>query len=73
MVFFGEGIPIIYTGDLSAEEKVLQWLTDLLEKDDIEDVTEEMLDKLIEQKEQLAVLFCELTVFQTITQFKFNF
>ena len=47
------------TGDLTDEERVLEWLSYQLENDEIEEVTDEMLDKLIEQKKFLAVLFCK--------------
>lgn len=32
---------------------------DQLEKDEIEDVTDEMLDRLIKEGKTMAVLFCE--------------
>ena len=49
-----------YSGDLTNEDEVLKWLTHQAESDEIEDVTDEMLDKLIAEKKHLAVLFCEL-------------
>ena len=48
-------------GDLSSEEQVLEWLSHQLESDEIEDVTDEMMDMLIDRSEHLAVLFCNLT------------
>lgn len=59
MVYFEKGIPNVYDGDLEEEEEFLQWLVDQLEKDEIEDVTDEMLDKLIAEGKTLAVLFCK--------------
>lgn len=53
-------IPSLYDGDLSNEEEVLAWLIEQLHTDEIEDVTDEMLDKLIKESSHLAVLFCEL-------------
>ena len=41
------------------EEEVLDWLVHQVEEDEIEEVTDEMLDRLIERTEHLAVLFCE--------------
>lgn len=45
---------------MTNEDEVLKWLTHQAESDEIEDVTDEMLDKLIAEKKHLAVLFCEL-------------
>lgn len=58
VVYFEKGIPNVYDGDLEEEDEFLQWLVDQLEKDEIEDVTDEMLDKLIAEGKTLAVLFC---------------
>lgn len=38
---------------------MLDWLVHQVEEDEIEEVTDEMLDRLIERTEHLAVLFCE--------------
>lgn len=48
----------MYDDDLSDEEEILQWLLSQLEKDEIEDVTDEMLDKLIKEGKSVAVMFC---------------
>lgn len=40
------------------EEEILHWLVSQLEHDEIEDVTDEMLDKMIKEGRVLAVLFC---------------
>ena len=40
------------------EEEVLAWLLDQVENEMIEDVTDEMLDKLIDGTGHLAALFC---------------
>ncbi|XP_045469597.1 uncharacterized protein LOC123677131 isoform X1 [Harmonia axyridis] len=57
IVYFEKGLPNVYDGDLEAEEDILEWLVQQLEKDEIEDVTDEMLDKLIKDTKNLAVLF----------------
>ncbi|XP_063909567.1 uncharacterized protein LOC135127148 isoform X2 [Zophobas morio] len=57
IVYFEKGIPNVYDGDLEQEEEFLEWLVQQLEKDEIEDVTDEMLDKLINEGKNLAVLF----------------
>ncbi|XP_055609782.1 uncharacterized protein LOC129756793 isoform X2 [Uranotaenia lowii] len=57
IVYFENEVPNVYDDDLSDEEQILQWLLSQLEKDEIEDVTDEMLDKLIKQGKSVAVLF----------------
>ncbi|RZC33857.1 uncharacterized protein BDFB_002087 [Asbolus verrucosus] len=57
VVYFEKGIPNVYDGELEEEEEFLDWLVQQLEKDEIEDVTDEMLDKLINEGKNLAVLF----------------
>lgn len=47
-------------GDIENEDEILEWLLSQLEKDEIEDVTDEMLDRLIKDGKTLAVLFCKL-------------
>lgn len=49
-------------GDIENEDEILEWLLSQLEKDEIEDVTDEMLDRLIKDGKTLAVLFCKLLV-----------
>ncbi|KAK7793468.1 hypothetical protein R5R35_013845 [Gryllus longicercus] len=57
IVYFEKGIPNVYDGDLENEDEILEWLVAQLEKDEIEDVTDEMLDRLIKDGKTLAVLF----------------
>lgn len=47
-------------GDLKNEESVLEWLTHQVESDEIEDVTDEMLDLLISKTPSLAAFFCKI-------------
>jgi len=47
-------------GNLEDEEKVLEWLSYQIKNDEIEDVTDEMLDILINKLSNVAVLFCVL-------------
>jgi hypothetical protein len=47
------------TGDLLNEQEVLNWLTHQVHHEEIEEITNEMLDILIKQKKHLAVLFCK--------------
>lgn len=48
------------------EDEILEWLLSQLEKDEIEDVTDEMLDRLIKDGKTLAVLFCKLLYSQKL-------
>lgn len=59
LVYFENKIPSLYHGDLANEEQVLAWLMEQLASDTIEDITDEMLDKLIKKSTHLAVLFCK--------------
>lgn len=59
IVYFEKQVPNVYDGDLQDEEEMLHWLVEQLEKDEIEDVTDEMLDKLIKEGKTIAVLFCK--------------
>ncbi|XP_015589839.1 uncharacterized protein LOC107265186 isoform X4 [Cephus cinctus] len=57
IVYFEKEIPNVYDGDVENEDEILEWLLAQLEKDEIEDVTDEMLDRLIKQGNTMAVLF----------------
>ncbi|XP_017797252.1 PREDICTED: uncharacterized protein LOC108578426 isoform X4 [Habropoda laboriosa] len=62
LIYFRKKTPLIYDGDLTQEDKILQWLTsqDVFEiKNEIEEVNKKMLDKLLDENEFLAVFFYE--------------
>lgn len=59
IVYFEKQVPNVYSGDLLNEEEILHWLVSQLERDEIEDVTDEMLDRLVKEGNTLAVLFCK--------------
>ena len=59
MLYFEKGIPTLYEGNLEDEEKVLKWLESQQKSDQIEDITDEMLDMVIEKMPHVAVLFCQ--------------
>lgn len=59
LIYFEQGIPTIYEGDLMEEEKVLKWVENQKNSDEIEDITDEMLDLIIEKMPHVAVLFCK--------------
>ena len=57
---FKEGIPNLYEGDLTVEEEVLDWLTEMKVESHIELITRPMLETMVEETQYLAVFFCEL-------------
>lgn len=59
LVFFEKKIPHVYEGDLMKEEELLGWLLHQKRHSEIPDITDEMMDRLIEDTKYLAVLFCE--------------
>lgn len=59
LIYFEKGIPTIYSGNLEDEEKLLKWLEQQTAADQIEDVTDEMLDLIVEKMPHVAVLFCK--------------
>ena len=52
----------VFVGDLTDESTVLSWLLNHLKKDEIEFLTDKMLDVLIQEKKHLAVLFRNMTI-----------
>lgn len=59
LMYFEQGIPTMYEGDLMEEENVLKWVENQKNSDEIEDITDEMLDLIIEKMDHVAVLFCK--------------
>ena len=57
LVYFEQGIPTVYEGSLEQEEDVLEWLERQTSSDEIEYVTDEMLDMIVEKMQHVAVLF----------------
>lgn len=59
LLYFEKGIPTVYEGRLEDEESVLKWLEQQTTSDEIEDITDEMLDLILEKMPHVAVLFCK--------------
>ena len=57
LVYFEESIPHIYEGNLENENEVLGWLIHQMKHEEIEQVTDEMIDLLILEHKFVAVLF----------------
>ncbi|XP_028968482.1 uncharacterized protein LOC100903717 [Galendromus occidentalis] len=60
LVYFENEIPSIYHGDLSNEEQVLDWLIEQINSDSIEEVTDKILENLVEKNQHVAVIFYEM-------------
>lgn len=63
IVFFERQIPHIYEGDLMKEDELLGWLLHQKRHSEIPEVTDEMMDRLIENSPYLAVIFCKFTLY----------
>lgn len=64
------GNPLLYEGDLQNEESVLEWLIDDENRelaDEIEEVNDRMLDRLMDESHLLVVFFCKHLIFQLNT------
>lgn len=65
LVYFRNGNPLIFEGDLQNEQSVLEWLIDDDNRelaDEIEEVNERMLERLMEESGLLCVFFCEFQI-----------
>lgn len=69
LIYFEEGIPSMYEGDLMNEEEVLEWLILQKETDTIEEVTDEILEDLIEDHEYV-VAYCKQSKTQSPLTFQ---
>ncbi|KAI1286795.1 Protein disulfide-isomerase A5 [Halotydeus destructor] len=68
LIYFEKQIPSVYQDDLKNEEKVLAWLTRQLTSDEIEEVTDKMLDALIERTPHIAVLFYNSNQYDSVNK-----
>ena len=57
LVYFEESIPHLFEGNLENENEVLGWLIHQMKYEEIEHVTDEMIDLLILEHKFVAVLF----------------
>lgn len=56
LVYFENKIPSVYQGNLKNEEQVLEWLIKQTTSDEIEEVSHELLNVLVQKHNQIAVL-----------------
>lgn len=69
LVYFRNGNPLLFEGDLQNEMSVLEWLIDDDNRelaDEIESVNERMLARLLTESPFLAVFFCTFFSFNNI-------
>jgi len=57
IIYFENRIPSLFDGDLTNEELVLKWLVLQKTSDTIEQVTDKILEKLVEEEDYIAVFF----------------
>ena len=57
LIFFKDGVPNLYEGDLTVEEEVLDWLIEMKVENHIELITRPMLEIMVEEVQYLAVFF----------------
>lgn len=57
LVYFEEGVPVVYEGDLFNDNTVMKWMKAILKQEEIKNVTTLVLRKLIERDRTMAVLF----------------
>lgn len=60
LLYFEKGIPTVYEGNLLKEDEVLRWMEMQTSSDEIEDITDEMLEIIISKMHHVAVLFCKI-------------
>lgn len=68
LVYFRNGNPLLFEGDMQNEQSVLEWLIDDDNRelaDEIEEVNERMLERLLEESSLLVVFFCKKIRFAT--------
>ncbi len=58
MIFYFEGTPNVFDGDIAAEEEVLDWIIEMKVENHIELITRPMLEEMVDEISYLAVYFC---------------
>lgn len=49
------------------EDEILHWLLNHLENDEIEDIDEDTLERMVKEGRTMAVLFCENSIIHLMT------
>merc|ERR1740137_479164 len=66
LVYFKNGVPNLFDGELLDDEGVLQWLLTHLESAEIEEVSSSMLGRLIRDTRNIVVIFCKYIAYAII-------
>jgi len=66
LVYFKNGVPNMFDGELLDDEGVLQWLMTHLEAAEIEEVSSSMLGRLIRDTRNIVVIFCKYIAYAII-------
>ena len=61
LVYFENGVPELYEGDLLNDGKIFKWMKSELQQEEIKEITVKMLDKLVSRGKTMAVLFYDPT------------
>ena len=65
-MYFDKRIPNIYDGDLTDSEAIVSWLTEQAKGSHIEEVSDELLSKLIKDHDDVTVFFYDKNVKQVM-------
>lgn len=57
LVYYEQEIPTVFAGDMTEEDEVFAWLQARVEGHDIEEVNEEMLERIVAKEEMVLVVF----------------
>ena len=60
LVYYENNIPFLYKRNLKYEEGLLRWLVEQRNTASVEEVTDEMLDEVLDENEFVAVVFLGL-------------
>lgn len=74
LVYFRNGNPLLFEGDMQNEQSVLEWLIDDDNRelaDEIEEVNDRMLERLLDESPLLVVFFCECSRFESYTVYEY--
>ena len=57
LVYFENGIPELYEGDLRNDQTIMRWMRSELKQEEIKEISVLMLEKLVERGKTMAVVF----------------
>lgn len=76
LVYFRNGNPLLFDGDLVVEDDVFQWMIEDINRelpDEIEEVNLKMLNRLLDDCNFLAVFYCKFKNFMIQKSLKFYY